>query len=220
MDTILKYLQFDTASILTTLMPIIVALIGASVMGGIIFFVYGNAFRGVVFNRRYAMTLAIMTVLSAMITLAISSNIALSLGMVGALSIIRYRTSIKDPLDVLYLFWAVGTGITIGAKQFFLAAMGSLVVIFMLYFIDRKANSNKIYILLVHYSGEELDDELRKILHRWNYQIKSKTIRKKDTELAIEIGVRNDNLAFMPAIKELPKVQDVALIQYDGEYHG
>jgi len=219
MDAIFKYLQIDTASLLTTLLPLMMALVGSCLMGWLIYYVYGKAFRGVVFNQRFAITLAVMTVLSAMITLAISSNIALSLGMVGALSIIRYRTSIKDPLDILYLFWSVGTGITIGAKQFFLASMGAAVVILMLYFIDKKAHDSKVYILLVHYSGKELDDELRRILRRWHYQIKSKTVRQKDTELAIEIGVKNDNLAFLPEIKGLPKVQDVSLIQYDGEYH-
>lgn len=218
-NEIFNYLKFDLASALTTLMPVLFALIASALMGFLIYYVYGKAFRGVVFNHKFSTTLAIMTVLSAMITLAISSNIALSLGMVGALSIIRYRTAIKDPMDILFLFWSVGTGITIGAKQIYLAVLGAAVVIFMLLFTNRKGISKKIYVLLVHYSGEGVDDELRKILRKWHYQIKSKTIRQNDTELAVEVAVRQDNLAFVDAIKDLANVKDVALIQYDGEYH-
>ena len=160
-----------------------------------------------------------MTVLSAMITLAISSNIALSLGMVGALSIVRYRTAIKDPLDIMYLFWAIGTGIAVGAKQHYLAVLGAAAVILMLLATSQRKLQGAVYIFLVHYSGNDLDEELRKIFRRWHYQIKSKTIRQKDTELAIEISVKNNNLSFMDTVKNLPSVTDVTLIQYDGEYH-
>ena len=219
-NDIIKNLQFDLTAALATLLPVATALIGSCLMGLLIYWVYGKAFRGVVFNHRFSITLGAMTVLSAMITLAISSNIALSLGMVGALSIIRYRTAIKDPMDILFLFWAVGTGITIGAKQIYLASLGAVIVILMLFILNQKAIRNTIYILLVHYSGEDLDEQLRKILHRVRYQIKSKTVRQKDTELAIEVAVHRDNLAFMEAVKSLPAVKDVSLIQYDGEYHG
>lgn len=218
-DEIIKYLKFDPDSLITTLLPVLIALIGSFIMGLLIYWVYGKTFRGVVFNHRFSMTLGVMTVLSAMITLAISSNIALSLGMVGALSIIRYRTAIKDPMDILFLFWAVGTGITIGAKQVYLATLGAAIVILMLYILNLRSMQSKIFIFLVHYSGDDVDDELRKILNKWRYQIKSKTVRQKDTEMAIEISVKNDNLAFMDSIKNLPSVNDVTLIQYDAEYH-
>jgi len=155
-----------------------------------------------------------------MITLAISSNIALSLGMVGALSIVRYRTAIKDPMDILFLFWAVGTGITVGARLHYLALVGALIVILLFLILNRKVISNDVYILIVHYSGEDVGDELRRILRNMRYQIKSKTVRKFDVEMAMEVVVKNNNTVFIDSIKELPSVNDVALIQYTGQYNG
>ncbi len=218
-DTLINFLRFDFIDALTTLIPALVALVVASMMGLLIYYVYGKAFQGVVFNHKFSVTLAVMTLLSAMITLAISSNIALSLGMVGALSIVRYRTAIKDPLDIMYLFWAVGSGIAVGAKQYYLAVLGALAVILMLMAISERKTKSDIYIFLIHYSGKDLDDKLREVLRKWRYQIKSKTVRQKDTELAIEISVKNNNLAFVDNVKKLPSVKDVTLIQYDGEYH-
>ena len=126
MENILNYLQIDLAGALATLMPIIVALLVAFGVGLLIYYVYQKSFRGVIYNQQFAVSLALLTILTTMITLAISSNIALSLGMVGALSIVRYRTAIKDPADLIFLFWAVGTGIAIGAKFHYLAVAGFL----------------------------------------------------------------------------------------------
>src|SRR5512133_1522510 len=128
MGNFLKYLQFDFSSALATLTPVIVALVVSFALGMLIHYVYQKSFRGVVYNQGFAVSLAVLTILTTMITLAISSNIALSLGMVGALSIVRYRTAIKDPADLIFLFWAVGSGITIGAKLHYLALVGSLIV--------------------------------------------------------------------------------------------
>jgi len=220
MDTLLNYLSFDLASALTTLTPIIFALLVSFSLGLLIYYVYKRTFRGVVYNEAFAITLSVMTILTTMITLAISSNIALSLGMVGALSIVRYRTAIKDPMDILFLFWAVGTGITVGAKFHYLALVGAIIVILLFLTLNRKVISNDVYILIIHYSGEDVGEELRRIMRSMRYQIKSKTVRKSDVELAVEVVVRGDNTAFMDAIKNLPSVNDVALIQYTGQFNG
>jgi hypothetical protein len=172
----------------------------------------------VVYNQAFSVSLAVLTILTTMITLAISSNIALSLGMVGALSIVRYRTAIKDPADLIFLFWAVGTGITIGAKLHYLALVGALIVILMLITIGRRTHAAEIFILVVHYTGEDIADELRRILHGKRYQIKSKTTRKFNVEMAVEVEVKNNNMSFLEAINKLPDVNDVALVQYTGEY--
>lgn len=220
MDIFLKYLTFDLAGALATLTPIILALLVSFFLGILIYYVYKRSFRGVVYNEAFALTLSVMTILTTMITLAISSNIALSLGMVGALSIVRYRTAIKDPMDILFLFWAVGTGITVGAKLHYLALVGSIIVILLFLTLNRKVISNDVYILIIHYSGEDVGEEVRRILRGIRYQIKSKTVRKSDVELAVEVVVRGDNTAFMDAFKNLPSVNDVALIQYTGQYNG
>jgi hypothetical protein len=161
-------------------------------------------------------TLALLTILTTMITLAISSNVALSLGMVGALSIVRYRTAIKDPGDLIFLFWAVGTGIAIGAKLHYLAMVGALVVILLLFTIGRKAAPTDKFILIVHYTGEDIAGEIRRILHGKRYQIKSKTTRKAIVEMAVEVEVKNNNVAFLDAINSLPEVSDASIVQYTG----
>lgn len=222
MENLLQFLNVDLASALATLTPIIVALLASFAVGLLIYYVYQVSFRGVVYNQAFSVSLALLTILTTMITLAISSNIALSLGMVGALSIVRYRTAIKDPADIIFLFWAVGSGITIGAKLHYLAMVGALIVILMLATIGRKSASREIFILLIHYSGEDdgVGDEVRRILRANRFQIKSKTVRKDSVELAVEIVVKNNNTAFMDTLKSLPSVTDVALIQYAGEYNG
>lgn len=220
MDIFLNYLNFDLANALSTLTPIILALLVSFSLGLLIYYVYKKNFRGVVYNETFSITLAVMTILTTMITLAISSNIALSLGMVGALSIVRYRTAVKDPMDILFLFWAVGTGITVGAKLHYLALVGALIVILLFLTLNRKTIANDVYILVVHYSGEDISDELRRVMRKMRYQIKSKTIRKSDVELAMEVEVKNNNTAFMDTLKELPSVNDVTLIQYTGQYNG
>jgi len=220
MGNLLKYLQIDLSGALVTLMPIILALVVAFVLGMLIHYVYQKSFRGVIYNQAFSVSLALLTILTTMITLAISSNIALSLGMVGALSIVRYRTAIKAPADLIFLFWAVGTGITIGAHLHYLAMIGALIVILLLLTIGRRTSTNEVFILIVHYTGDDISGELRRVLLGKRFQIKSKTIRKSNVEMAIEVEVKNNNTAFMDTIKEMPAVTDVSLIQFTGEYNG
>lgn len=219
-DQLLNFLQLDLTDALSTITPIVVALVVSYVVGVLILNVYKRTFRGVVYSHTFSMTLGAMTILTTMITLAISSNIALSLGMVGALSIVRYRTAIKDPVDILFLFWAVASGITIGARLHYLAFVGAIIVILMLYTVNRSVSNDNVYILVIHYKGDDIGDELRRVLRGKRYQIKSKTIRKNEVELAAEIVVKNNNMAFMDTIKDMSDVKDVALIQFTGEYNG
>jgi hypothetical protein len=219
LDNLRDYLQLDLINALESITPIIIALAVSYVLGVIVFLVYKRTFKGVVYSQSFAMTLAAMTILTTMITLAISSNIALSLGMVGALSIVRYRTAIKDPVDILFLFWAVAAGITIGAQLHYLAFVGSIVVILMILTINRNV-SNNVYILVVHYVGENVDEEIKRILRGNRFKIKSKTVRKDSVEMAAEVVVRRENIAFMDTIQEMDAVKDAALIQYSGDYNG
>ena len=109
--------SFNNTFTLSSLVSMAIALLAALVFGLLIFLIYNKFYRGVVYNRSFAITLIGMTVMTAMVTLAISTNIVISLGMVGALSIVRYRTAVKEPLDLLYLFWAITTGIAAGAQM-------------------------------------------------------------------------------------------------------
>ena len=161
-----------------------------------------------------------MTVLTAMVTLAISTNIVISLGMVGALSIVRFRTAIKDPMDLLYLFWAITTGITSGAGMYMLVFVTAIIMIAMIFLFYNKQQRGRIYIAVVHYTGDEAGDDIIRAFGKLRYFVKSKTMRKDKTEMAIEVYCKNNDTFFLEKIKAIEGVEDATLIQYNGEYHG
>lgn len=214
--SILESGAFDGVSVANAALGLLTAL----VMGAIIYFVYRKFYTGVIYSRSFAITLVGMTVLTAMVTLAISTNIVISLGMVGALSIVRFRTAIKDPLDLLYLFWAITTGITAGAGMYVLVLVAAVVMTVMVILFYRKQHNGKIYILVVHYVGDNVGDEVIRALGKIKYFIKSKTLRKEKTEMAIEVFCKNNDTFFMEKIRAVDGVIDSTLIQYNGEYHG
>ena len=158
--------------------------------------------------------------LTCMVTLAISTNVVISLGMVGALSIVRFRTAIKDPMDLLYLFWAITTGITAGAGMYVLALLAAAIMILMIVLFYHKQQRGKIYIAVIHYTGDQAGDEVIRCFGKRRYFVKSKTMRKEKTEMAVELYCRQNDMDFMEKIRSIEDVEDVTLIQYNGEYHG
>lgn len=199
---------------------ILVALVAALALGILIFLVYRRFYTGVIYSRTFAVTLVGMTVLTCMVTLAISTNVVISLGMVGALSIVRFRTAVKDPMDLLYLFWAITTGITSGAGMYVLALIAAAIMILMIILFYSRQQRGKIYIAVIHYSGDEAGDEVIRCFGKQKYFIKSKTMRKEKTEMAVEIFCKQADMDFMEKIRAIEHVDDVTLIQYNGEYHG
>ena len=199
---------------------ILVALVAALALGILIFLVYRRFYTGVIYSRTFAVTLVGMTVLTCMVTLAISTNVVISLGMVGALSIVRFRTAVKDPMDLLYLFWAITTGITSGAGMYVLALIAEAIMILMIILFYSRQQRGKIYIAVIHYSGDEAGDEVIRCFGKRKYFIKSKTMRKEKTEMAVEIFCKQADMDFMEKIRAIEHVDDVTLIQYNGEYHG
>lgn len=199
---------------------ILVALVAALALGILIFLVYRRFYTGVIYSRTFAVTLVGMTVLTCMVTLAISTNVVISLGMVGALSIVRFRTAVKDPMDLLYLFWAITTGITAGAGMCVLALIAAAIMILMIILFYSRQQRGKIYIAVIHYSGDEAGDEVIRCFGKRKYFIKSKTMRKEKTEMAVEIFCKQADMDFMEKIRAIEHVDDVTLIQYNGEYHG
>ena len=214
--SILESGAFDGANLTTLALSLATAVL----MGVLIYFVYTKFYVGVIYSRSFAITLVGMTVLTAMVTLAISTNIVISLGMVGALSIVRFRTAVKDPLDLLYLFWAITTGITSGASMYLLVLLTAVVMIIMIFAFYHKQQKGRIYIVVVHYTGDETGDNVLRAFGRMKYFVKSKTIRKNKTEMAIEVYCKDNNMFFMEKIRDVEGVEDVTLIQYNGEYHG
>lgn len=212
--------SFNNTFTLSSLVSMAIALLAALVFGLLIFLIYNKFYRGVVYNRSFAITLIGMTVMTAMVTLAISTNIVISLGMVGALSIVRYRTAVKEPLDLLYLFWAITTGIAAGAQMYTLAIMAGVIMTLVLLVFNRRSKGGRLYIVIVHYKDELTSDLIRKVMASYKYRTKSKTLRGETTEMAMEVSVPNQNMTFVERLRAIDGVEDVTAIQYDGEYHG
>ncbi|HIZ83435.1 MAG TPA: DUF4956 domain-containing protein [Firmicutes bacterium] len=212
--------SFNNTFTLSSLVSMAIALLAALVFGLLIFLIYNKFYRGVVYNRSFAITLIGMTVMTAMVTLAISTNIVISLGMVGALSIVRYRTAVKEPLDLLYLFWAITTGIAAGAQMYTLAIMAGVIMTLVLLVFNRRSKGGRLYIVIVHYKDELTSDLIRKAMASYKYRTKSKTLRGETTEMAMEVSVPNQNMTFVERLRAIDGVEDVTAIQYDGEYHG
>lgn len=215
-NSILESGAFDGASLTSIALGIVTAL----VMGAVIYLVYSKFYVGVIYSRSFAITLVGMTVLTAMVTLAISTNIVISLGMVGALSIVRFRTAVKDPLDLLYLFWAITTGITAGAGMYLLVAVTAVIMIAMIILFYHKQQKGRIYIAVIHFVTDEAGDNVIRAFGKMKYFIKSKTVRKDKTEMAVEVYCKNNDMFFLDKIKSIEGVEDATLIQYNGEYHG
>lgn len=200
----------------TQLTQLILPLLAALAMGSLIYFVYRRFYTGVIYSRSFAVTLVGMCVLTCMVTLAISTSIVISLGMVGALSIVRYRTAIKDPMDLLYLFWAITTG----ANMYGLAMLSALVMIVMIALFFYRQESGQVYVIVLHYEGDSAGDEIIRAFGRMRYSVKSRTLRGEQTEMAVEVFCGKNELALSEKLRAISGVKDVTMIQYNGEYHG
>ena len=195
-------------------------LLAALLLGCLIYLIYRRFYTGVVYSRSFAVTLVGMCVLTCMVTLAISTSIVISLGMVGALSIVRYRTAIKDPMDLLYLFWSITTGITTGAKLYDLALLAALVMIVLIALFFYRQESGKIYVVVLHYQSASVGDQIIRAFGRMKYNVKSTTVRGQETEMAVEVFCGKNEQALTEKLCAIPGVKDVTMIQYNGEYHG
>ncbi|WP_310832540.1 DUF4956 domain-containing protein [Paenibacillus pedocola] len=186
-------------------------------IGLFIFFIYRKSFRGVVYSYNYNAAFVLMCMITSMIIMTISSNIVLSLGMVGALSIVRFRTAVKDPLDIVYMFWAIAAGIASGAKLYPIAIIGSLVIGLTLVLLSRRKIREQPFLLIIRHA-ESATADVRTRLQKMAYTLKSKTVRKDYVEMTVEIRLRDDNTAFVHELSALDGVMDVSLLNYTGDY--
>ena len=184
-----------------------------------IFLVYRKCFIGVVYDHSFNISLVVMTILTAVIIVTISSNIMLSLGMVGALSIVRYRTAVKSPLDLMFLFWAITTGIAAGAGYYYIAWVAFLFVALVFAVLRGIRQRRETYMLILNYQTKEgLEEEIRRVLHNYKAKVPSKIVRGETTELTVEVLMRDDNLSLPNTLSALEGVNDVTLVQYRGSY--
>lgn len=217
--SVLESAVYDQSMTGGTYATIVIDMAVALLIGYIIYRIYKRFFAGAVYSRTFAVTLIGMTALTCMVTLAISTNIVISLGMVGALSIVRYRTAIKDPLDIMYLFWAITEGITIGASMYMLAAIGMLIMLIIVIGMSRMRQKNNAYVMVVHYSGNSAKEAILSELRSYVYSVKNSIMRDDRTEMTIQIDMQKDD-GIAEKIRAVEGVSDVTMIQYNGEYHG
>ena len=191
-------------------------------LGLFIFLVYKKTYSGVMFSSSFGGTLVALTMITSMTILAVTSNVVLSLGMVGALSIVRFRTAIKEPMDIAFLFWSIAAGIVLAAGMIPLAVFGSVVIgVVMLVFINRKAKYNP-YIAVIscaNYDAEMLANEyLAK--HVEKMIIKSKTAQDGQIELNYEVQLKSENVDFITVLSQLEGIRSAVLVSYNGDYMG
>lgn len=182
-----------------------------------IFFIYKYTFSGVVYSHTFNVSIVMMCLITSLIILTISSNVILSLGMVGALSIVRFRTAVKDPMDIIYMFWAIAAGISTGGGIYSVAIVGSLFIGIIMVIMSRVKIKHNRYILIVHYR-DEAKDMLSPILDELKGKIKSKTVSKGTTEINVEVGLKDDDTEFLSRISDIPGVTDASLVSYSGEF--
>lgn len=218
-NSVLESAVYNQSMSSGTYVTIIVDMMVALIIGYIIYSIYKRFYAGVVYSRFFAVTLIGMTTLTCMVTLAISTNIVISLGMVGALSIVRYRTAIKEPFDIMYLFWAITEGITIGANMYVLGAVGMLVMLVIIIGMSKVKENKGAFIMVVHLRSEEAKGEIMNELKSYVYSVKNSILREDTTELTIQIDMNQDD-KIAEKVRSIQGVDDVTLIRYNGEYHG
>lgn len=199
-----------------------VALILAFGIGMFIFFVYKKTFTGVMYSSSFGVTLIAMTMITTVVILAVTSNVVLSLGMVGALSIVRFRTAIKEPLDIAYLFWSLTAGITLAAGLIILVLVGSLAIgTMLLLFVNKKSYRNP-YIVVISCRDSNSEQEAKAFLQKQVQRcvVKSKSVQKGAVELNMEIRLREDHTDFMNVLAEMNGINSAVLVSYNGEYMG
>lgn len=205
--------EFSSISIIDVALAQLISLI----VGLFIYYVYKKTFRGVVYNHSFNITMVLMTMITAMVIMTISTNIILSLGMVGALSIVRFRTAIKDPLDIVFMFWSISSGIAIGAKIYPVVIMGGILIGITVFLLSKYKLKGQAYLLIIHFT-EEADYAVNYHVTRLKHQLKSKTVRKEHTELVVEMKISDDNTEFLKEMSSIQGVLDVSLVSYTGDY--
>ena len=190
----------------------------AFLMGLFILLVYKQTFRGVLFSKGYAFSLVLLAMVTALVIRTISSNLALSLGMVGALSIVRFRTAIKDPVDTVFMFWSVGEGIAIGTKFYDIAIISAIIIGVVLAAMGAfKFKGTRPYILILHYD-ESASGQIKQMVKQLpSPRLKSKTVQRDGIEMTLELRLKDNETGFVEKFMRVEGVYDAALISHQGD---
>lgn len=197
-----------------------VSMLLAFAIGLFIFYIYKKSYRGVMYSANFGTSLIAVALVTTFVMLAVTSNVVLSLGMVGALSIVRFRTAVKDPMDIAFLFWSLAAGIVLASGLVHLAVLGSLFIgIVMLVFSDRR-DEERPYILVVHCADETAERAARDFATSRvkALSLKSKSVSPGRVELNYEVRLSDGAADFVNALVALPGVENAVLVSYNGDY--
>ena len=205
-----------------SILDMLLALALAFCLGLFIFLVYKKTYTGVMYSSSFGVTLVALTMITTLVILAVTSNVVLSLGMVGALSIVRFRTAIKEPLDIAFLFWSIAVGIVLAAGLIPLAVIGSVIIgVILLVFVNRKPHCNP-YIVVIQCNGQESEKAAAAYLEKMTQRctVKSKTVQAGRIELNMEIRLKDAQTDFINTLSQIPGVSSAVLVSYHGDYMG
>lgn len=214
--------SFLANSVSVSITDMVVALVLAFGIGMFIFWVYKKTYSGVMYSSSFGVTLVALTMITTVVILAVTSNVVLSLGMVGALSIVRFRTAIKEPLDLAFLFWSIAVGIVLAAGFLPLAAIGSAVIgIILLVMVNKKSHYNP-YVLVLTCDNQDTEktalklasDSLKKMT------VKSKSVTSDRIELNLDVRLKDEDTSFVTDLTKIDGVTSAVLVSYNGEYLG
>lgn len=217
-DLIKKKFLEDMGNLEINMGRVVLALFLSLALGFLIYTVYKKTFQGVVYSRSFNFSLVLTAMVTTLIILPITSNLMLSLGMVGALSIVRFRSAIKEPLDIGFLFWSISVGITTGAGFYTLSIVGSLIIAgVIIAFSFIRGNNAGLYLLVLNYDDKcqsEVDTVVEKIPSK---KLKTKSVTKNNIEATWEVRVKEEDAAFVQDLAEIDGVSNATLVSYNGE---
>ena len=204
-----------------SLLDSVIAMGMAFLLGMYIFFIYKQTYSGVMYSSGFGVSLIAMTLITTLLIMAVVSNVVLSLGMVGVLSIVRFRTAIKEPTDLMFLFWSIATGIVLAAGLIPLAVFGNIFIGILLILFSRGGKMDTPYILVVHCTGEQ-EKQVRDCIASGvrRMSLKSKSVTGDRTELNYEVRLKEEETEFLNTLNKISGVSHVVLVSYNGDYMG
>ena len=220
LDQLFSFSFLDKAAAFS-IPDIVVALFVSFALGLYIYFVYTKTFKGVMPSSSFGVSLIAMGLITTLIILAVSTNLIVSLGMVGALSIVRFRTVVKEPLDLVYLFWAITSGIVIGAGLISMAIIGGLVIGLILFiFVNRKSNDTP-YVVVISCATDQAEEQSLTLLNdkTKKHTVKAKSVSREGVELTVEVRLKESSSQFVNALLTIEGVHNATLVSYSGDYY-
>lgn len=198
----------------------LLGLVFSLVIGLFIFLIYRKTCAGIMYSSNFALTLIGLTLVTTLVIMAVTSNVILSLGMVGALSIVRFRAAIKEPVEIVYLFWAIAAGIVVGAGLIPLALIGSAIIGIVLYVMASRKTHESPYMLVLRLSDESGEEKVMALVRENAAKtvVKAKTVSKSGIEVSAEVRLKDPSTSFINKLCEIEGVNDATLVSYSGEY--